>query len=613
MIFTGKIKLKDENSCLKWVIPLLAVLLLAASVLICINDQTVKTTVISVNKDGDAILDITEDELKDAGIEPGDTVMLSAGGFEGSIPYLTGYFTEPCEHLLLALPGEANIIAGISYGDFAKEADLTVGDKVVIGINEKDGAAGLQKLKSLVYTGNISDYGGNEAVFANFRAVEAGDIIKGRLYRCASPIINRSGRAPYADRLIKRAGIRSVVNLADSDEAVSRVIASTDCSSPYYASLYESGKVIALDLTLNYFSEEFGDAIAEGFTFLAGQKPPFLIHCEEGKDRTGFAVMLLEMLTGADKESIIADYKLSYDNYYGPLKDPDLYSEHAEHIAQSMMRVICGLDKDAPLDGVDLKSSARSYLITHGMTDDSIDKFITKLTTDDEPLEKYRDVLKINPYIAGWLKIDGTILDMPVVYTPGSQNYYLHRALDGSETSMGTLFIAINWKDYCNNTLIYGHNMKNGTAFGSLQKFANESYGMKHKTIYFDTLYEEREYELYGVFYSQIADEDLETDEARAADDEAIENGELDLSEDWGDVDLYRKEKDEDNGRFRYYYYIDLSDRDDFEYYAKEVKERALYDTGVEAQWGDEFITLSTCSYQVRNGRFVVVGVRKKD
>lgn len=250
-------------------------------------------------------------------------------------------------------------------------------------------------------------------------------------------------------------------------------------------------------------------------------------------------------------------------------------------------------------------------------------------------LDKYYDVLRINPYVSGWLKIDDTVIDAPVVYTPQDQNFFLHKALDGSDESKGTLFIAVNWGDGLNQTLIYGHNMKDGTAFGSLLKFADESYGAQHNIIHFDTLYEERDYELYGAFYSQIAVEDLETDEDRAQREQAVidnaiagagdENGEseervneedltLDDLELYGvpvDEDIYRQEKDEDDGRFRYYYYTDLRDKNDFEYFARNVKERALYDTGMEAEWGDEFITLSTCSYQVKNGRFVVVGVRK--
>ncbi len=260
------------------------------------------------------------------------------------------------------------------------------------------------------------------------------------------------------------------------------------------------------------------------------------------------------------------------------------------------------------------------------------DTEIADETEQREVLEKYRDLLQINPYVAGWLKIDDTVIDEPVVYTPGSQNYFLHRAIDGSDSKTGSLFIAINWQEDNNHTLIYGHNMKDGSAFGSLLKFADGNYGRSHHLIHFDTLYEEGDYELYGAFYSQIDEEDLETEEDRAQADKNIEESgiakkaeegeevtakeltlnDIDLHRTFEVKDIFRQEKDEDDGRFRYYYFTDLSNEDDFNYFAKSVKERSLYDMGIEAQWGDRFITLSTCSYQVKNGRFVVVGIKKR-
>ncbi|MBO4265945.1 MAG: class B sortase [Lachnospiraceae bacterium] len=234
--------------------------------------------------------------------------------------------------------------------------------------------------------------------------------------------------------------------------------------------------------------------------------------------------------------------------------------------------------------------------------------------TEDRPvLEKYKPYLDINPYVAGWLTIDGCGIDDPVVYTPGSQNYYLHRALDGSGSERGTFFIAINWHKGCNNTLIYGHNMSDGSGFGSLSKYSKEDFALAHPVIEFDTLYEEKQYSLLAAFYSQIPEEELETDEDRAEADARIESGETDLTRDFGLEDIFRKEKDEDNGRFRYYYYTDLSSKEDFDYFIRNVDERKLYDTGEEAVFGDELIVMSTCSYQVKNGRFVVVAVHHKD
>lgn len=248
-------------------------------------------------------------------------------------------------------------------------------------------------------------------------------------------------------------------------------------------------------------------------------------------------------------------------------------------------------------------------------------------------LGKYSDFLDINPYVVGWLSLDGTGIDDPVVYTPGSQNYFLHRALDGAPLEKGTFFIAVDWEKGYYNTLIYGHNMKDGSGFGSLSKYADKDFGLAHPLLKFDTLYEEDEYELLAAFYSQIEEEELETEDDRADRDKMIadksiarieEQGgtiseeeltvkDLDLTRDFGGVDIYREEKDEDNGRFRYYYYTNLSDRNDYEYYIRNVKERALYDTGVDAEWGDELLTLSTCSYHVKNGRFIVVAVRHHD
>ncbi len=237
----------------------------------------------------------------------------------------------------------------------------------------------------------------------------------------------------------------------------------------------------------------------------------------------------------------------------------------------------------------------------------------TEVSEEREILPKYAPYLEVNPYVSGWLKIDGCGIDDPVVYTPGSQNYFLHRALDGSDMERGTFFIAINWFPGTNNTLIYGHNMKDGSGFGSLAKYSKEDFGLAHPVIEFDTLYEEKEYRLFAAFYSQIPEEELETEEDRAEADERIENGEIDLEFDFGREDIFRKEKDEDNGRFRYYYYTDLSSEDDFDYFIQNVNERKLYETGEEAHFGDELLVMSTCSYHVSNGRFVVVAVHHND
>lgn len=174
-----------------------------------------------------------------------------------------------------------------------------------------------------------------------------------------------------------------------------------------------------------------------------------------------------------------------------------------------------------------------------------------------------------NPDLAGWLTIPDTPIDYPVMYTPEDRDYYLRRAFDGSYALSGTLFIGTPWTE--GHTLIYGHHMKNGTMFGSLEAYADPAYRDSHPTIDFSTLYEEKTYEVMACFQTRaVVSDDI----------------------------------------FPYWDYTDLSDPDRFQTYVDQVLAAALYDTGVRAAWGDELLTLSTCSYHASDGRFVVVAKR---
>ena len=336
-------------------------------------------TVIEIEKYGHALLDITIEEFNGAGFELGDIVTVKAGRYEGDMPYLNGYYVDNGEYMLRAYPGHTNIAVCINYGKFAETAGINVGDQVTVTLREKAGALTLQEINNLVYTDDIGDYGGDEAVFANFRCIEMGEIAPGRLYRSATPIINKNNRAAIANKLAEAAGVKTVMNLADTEEEIIEAIAAEDFDSQYYASLYESGNVIALAMPVNYRSDEFGEGIVKGLTFLSQGEAPFLIHCTEGKDRAGFTAMVLEMLAGASREEIVRDYMLSYVNYYGLQEGTEKYDMIVEKNILEMMRSVCGLEKGAALDDADLKSGARQYLLAHGMTEDAIAVLLEKL------------------------------------------------------------------------------------------------------------------------------------------------------------------------------------------------------------------------------------------
>lgn len=184
-------------------------------------------------------------------------------------------------------------------------------------------------------------------------------------------------------------------------------------------------------------------------------------------------------------------------------------------------------------------------------------------------LIQYDALWKQNNDLAGWLYIEGTKLDYPVMYTPEDPEYYLHRGFYRDYAASGCLFIGPGSTPEGSHAVVYGHHMKNGTMFGSLDQYQKESYYRDHPVIHFDTLTEEGSYEVLGVFYSRVY-------------------------------------TDADEGVFRYYQYTDLAGEDAFNDYVRQVKAASLYDTGVEAVYGDKLLTLSTCSYHTENGRFVV-------
>lgn len=195
-----------------------------------------------------------------------------------------------------------------------------------------------------------------------------------------------------------------------------------------------------------------------------------------------------------------------------------------------------------------------------------------------EILADLKDLYEENNDLAGWLKIDDTIIDYPVMYSKEDDGeYYLYRTFtkDKDPTKQGCLFIDENCSldPRSTNLLIHGHNMKNGTMFHSLLDYADEEFYKEHPIINYSSLWEDGEYEIVSVFRSKI----------------------------------YNKTDDV----FKFYKFYNAKNEKEFNDFIDNIKELELYDTGVDAKYGDELITLATCEYTVENGRFVVVARKK--
>ena len=334
--------------------------------------STVQATVIEIEKYGHAVLDITTEDFMKYGYELGDVISIFFNDCEYTMPFYDGYYSNPGSCLLRGTKPEAYIAVCINYGDFSVENNIAIGDSAKIKMVEKAGMRAIQELYALQYSNDPKDYS-DIVTFTNFRAITAGRIGEGKLYRTSSPINNENGRADYSDDFIESVGVATVLNLSDSYEDVEKYLNDTSCDSNYYRNLYESGSVIAVDLTGNFYSEEFASSIAEGFTFLANNKTPYCIHCTEGKDRTGFAAMLLEALMGATLDEIIDDYMLTFYNYYGIDKDrePERYQAV---LNVNLMAMLCHVSDVSveKLKQTDLEIAATTYLLKAGMTNEDI-------------------------------------------------------------------------------------------------------------------------------------------------------------------------------------------------------------------------------------------------
>ena len=337
------------------------------------QSMLVQATVIEIEKYGHAVLNVTTADFMAVGYELGDIVCVRFGTREYTMPLFDGYYSNPGGLLLRASDAEECIAVCINYGDFSDVNGISVGDTVEITMSEKASMLAIQEFYALQYSNKREDYS-DDASFANFRAVTVGRIGYGKLYRTASPINNENGRADYADNLIESVGVTTVLNLADSDKDIEGYLADSECDSEYYRHLYETGSVIAIDLTGNFYSEEFASSVAKGLTFLARNEAPYCIHCTEGKDRAGFTAMLLEALMGATLDEIISDYMISFYNYYGIDKEhePKRYQAVLDINLMEMLFHITGAESVEQLEQINLETAVTAYLIEAGMSQEDI-------------------------------------------------------------------------------------------------------------------------------------------------------------------------------------------------------------------------------------------------
>lgn len=226
-------------------------------------------------------------------------------------------------------------------------------------------------------------------------------------------------------------------------------------------------------------------------------------------------------------------------------------------------------------DAAEMAETATETIVRSPMETLDWDAVIAAQETTNPVLEQYKAQREEIPDLIGWLRIEGTGIDYPVVQR--DDDYYVTHNVYGEDDVYGAIFLEqVNDAEKPdNNLMIYGHHRKDAKMFGELMEYKSEAYYKEHPVIEFDTLYAQGRYEIISVFLSKV---------------------------------YFTSDTD-----FKYYQFFGSDDPDEFQNYVDNVKRLSLYEIEADASFGDELITLSTCEYSVENGRMAIVARKLPD
>jgi len=197
------------------------------------------------------------------------------------------------------------------------------------------------------------------------------------------------------------------------------------------------------------------------------------------------------------------------------------------------------------------------------------DKMYTDAVEESEMMPKFKALYEQNSDLGGWIRIEGTDIDYPVMFTPEEPQKYLRMAFDGTYSIYGVPFFGAgcNLDPLSDDLFVYGHNMNDGSIFAALLKYKDKRFWEEHRIVELDTLYKTYRYEIFAALTTDLASAETE----------------------------------------HFYDYTDNIDEKNYTDLVSDIEAAALYETGVKAIYGDKLLTISTCSYHAEDGRLLVV------
>jgi len=344
-------------------------------------------TVSDIAKYGNLILDKTGAELFADGLEYGDLLTVTILDKEWEMPLGSNYSdVDTGLPVVRAEAEDAPVVIAINMGDLATAAGIAAKAKieeepgyrwdylaeqpvqVTISLKQEDGYREQWLIHQLARTNERADYAQlSDEAFANFRVIDTTGMGESKLYRSSSPINPEIGRSAYADEAAKNAGIQTIVNLADASNTYEGM------ENAYY----QSCQTIYLNLGVDFADPAFKAGLAEGLRFIIAGEAPYLVHCNEGKDRAGFTSALLECLMGASADEVIADYMETYINYYGLEKSTEKYDAVVNSNIVKTLQAAFDVDD---LYTADLAAEAEAFAVEElGLSQDEVAELKAKL------------------------------------------------------------------------------------------------------------------------------------------------------------------------------------------------------------------------------------------
>ncbi|MCQ2183383.1 MAG: tyrosine-protein phosphatase [Bacteroidales bacterium] len=345
---------------------------------------------------GDIILPLPAEKLLSAGYSYSDMLDVEILGKHYDIPMISDFSLLEAGRAAMVVKKGNNAQIGILIGLFASRcriADYSISEKselvwksregvsfplnITISLKERRGYKDVYDVMSQSRIDKFVPGTQAEEQFCNFRDIggsfgSGGGIAKGIVYRGASPIDNTYGRSDLCDKMMTKYKIRSVVNLTDTFEKATSY-------DKYQGSAY-SGLNVSYCKFTNLETDISREAIAKAIRYIITSEPPIYVHCQEGKDRTGVFIALLEGFMGADGQEILDDDMMSFINYFHISKGTKVYDIMSSHIFTLLSMLS---DQEVNVSS-DIPAVCSAILSSLGLTEEELDALRLRLAGNEQ-------------------------------------------------------------------------------------------------------------------------------------------------------------------------------------------------------------------------------------